>query len=133
MTRLAQILVSDFNGNFVSAKAYADNKIQPDLIPVAYKTTEGWGQLDRDEHPRPGTSLEGLADLKTPFRPNGRITADDVMGVIEGLVRRSAKEVLGLDVPLPLPRLSWDEAMERFGHDAPDLRYGLEIVEQVPV
>ncbi len=57
------------------------------------------------------------------------VTADDVMGVIEGLVRRSAKEVLGLDVPLPLPRLSWDEAMERFGHDAPDLRYGLEIVD----
>ena len=57
------------------------------------------------------------------------VEADDVMGVIEGLVKRTAREILGLDVPLPLPRLSWDEAMERFGHDAPDLRYGLEIVD----
>jgi aspartyl-tRNA synthetase len=57
------------------------------------------------------------------------VEADDVMGVIEGLVRRTAREILGLDVALPLPRLTWDEAMERFGHDAPDLRYGLEIVD----
>ena len=57
------------------------------------------------------------------------VEADDVMGVIEGLVQRTAREILGLEVPLPLPRLSWDEAMERFGHDAPDLRYGLEIVD----
>ena len=57
------------------------------------------------------------------------VEADDVMGVIEGLVRRTAREILGLDVPLPLPRLTWDECMERFGHDAPDLRYGLEICD----
>jgi aspartyl-tRNA synthetase len=57
------------------------------------------------------------------------VEADDVMGVIEGLVQLTAREILGLDVTLPLPRLSWDEAMERFGHDAPDLRYGLEIVD----
>jgi len=57
------------------------------------------------------------------------VEADDVMGVIEGLVQRTAREILGLDVPLPLPRLSWDECMERFGHDAPDLRYGLEIAD----
>ncbi|MFM8633805.1 MAG: aspartate--tRNA ligase [Planctomycetia bacterium] len=57
------------------------------------------------------------------------VEASDVMGVIEGLVRRTASEILGLDVPLPLPRLTWDECMERFGHDAPDLRYGLEITD----
>ncbi|MFM7033699.1 MAG: aspartate--tRNA ligase [Planctomycetia bacterium] len=57
------------------------------------------------------------------------VEASDVMGVIEGLVRRTALEILGLDVPLPLPRLTWDECMERFGHDAPDLRYGLEITD----
>ena len=57
------------------------------------------------------------------------VEADDVIGVIEGLVKRTAREILGLDVPLPLPRLTWDECMERFGHDAPDLRYGLEIVD----
>jgi len=63
-------------------------------------------------------------DLEMSF-----VGADDVMGVIEGLVRRTAREILGLDVALPLPRLSYDECMERFGHDAPDLRYGLEIVD----
>jgi aspartyl-tRNA synthetase len=57
------------------------------------------------------------------------VEADDVMGVIEGLVKRSAREILGLDVALPLPRLTWDECMERFGHDAPDLRYGLELTD----
>ncbi len=63
-------------------------------------------------------------DLEMSF-----VEADDVMGVIEGLVQRTAREILGLEVKLPLPRLTWDEAMERFGHDAPDLRYGLEIVD----
>jgi len=57
------------------------------------------------------------------------VEADDVIGVIEGLVKRTAREILGLDVSLPLPRLTWDECMERFGHDAPDLRFGLEIVD----
>jgi len=57
------------------------------------------------------------------------VEADDVMGVIEGLVQKTARVILGIDVPLPLPRLTWDECMERFGHDAPDLRFGLEIVD----
>ena len=57
------------------------------------------------------------------------VEADDVMGVIEGLVRRTAQEILGLDVSLPLPRLTWDECMERFGHDAPDLRFGMELID----
>ncbi len=57
------------------------------------------------------------------------VDADDVMGVIEGLVVKTAREILGHEVSLPLLRLSWDECMERFGHDAPDLRFGLEIVD----
>jgi aspartyl-tRNA synthetase len=61
------------------------------------------------------------------------VEADDVMGVIDALVQRTAREILGLDVALPLPRLSYDECMERFGHDAPDLRFGLEIVDLTPL
>jgi aspartyl-tRNA synthetase len=63
-------------------------------------------------------------DLEMSF-----VDADDVMGVIDGLVQKLAKEELGIDVTLPLPRMTYDEAMERFGHDAPDLRFGLELVD----
>jgi aspartyl-tRNA synthetase len=63
-------------------------------------------------------------DLEMSF-----VDADDVIGVIDGLVHKLAKQELGLDVKLPLPRMTYDEAMERFGHDAPDLRFGLELVD----
>jgi len=63
-------------------------------------------------------------DLEMSF-----VTADDVIGVIDGLVARLAREILGLEVSLPLPRMTYDEAMERFGHDAPDLRFGMELID----
>ena len=63
-------------------------------------------------------------DLEMSF-----VDADDIMETIDGLVARLAKELLDIDVQLPLPRMTYDEAMTRFGHDAPDLRYGLEIVD----
>ena len=63
-------------------------------------------------------------DLEMSF-----VEADDVMGVIDGLMARLAKEFLGREIALPLPRMTYDEAMERFGHDAPDLRFGMEIVD----
>ncbi|MBA3484323.1 MAG: aspartate--tRNA ligase [Pirellulales bacterium] len=57
------------------------------------------------------------------------VDSDDVMGIIDGLCQKLAKEELGIELPLPLPRMTYDEAMERFGHDAPDLRFGLEIAD----
>jgi acetyl-CoA acyltransferase len=67
------------------AKAYADGKVQPDLVPVATRSAElGWGLATRDEPPRPGTTVEALATLKTPFRPHGRITAGNAAGLNDG-------------------------------------------------
>ncbi|WP_049569590.1 thiolase family protein [Nonomuraea sp. SBT364] len=67
------------------AKAYADGKIQPDLVPTAIRTAEkGWGLAVQDEAPRPGTTAEALAGLKTPFRPHGNVTAGNSSGVNDG-------------------------------------------------
>jgi aspartyl-tRNA synthetase len=63
-------------------------------------------------------------DLEMSF-----VEMDDVMGEIDGLVARLAKQELGIDVATPLPRMTYDEAMQRFGHDAPDLRFGLELID----
>ena len=91
-----------------TAKAYADGKIQPDLVPVAIRTGElGWGLATQDEPPRPGTSMESLAGLKTPFRPHGRVTAGNAAGLNDGatgavLAAEEVADELGLDKKLRL-------------------------------
>ena len=83
-------------------KAYANGRIQLDLVPIAVRSsTDGWGLVSVDEMPRPGTSLEGLAGLKTPFRPHGRVTAGNSSGLTDGataclLASESAADELGL-------------------------------------
>jgi acetyl-CoA acyltransferase len=90
------------------AKAYAEGKIQPDLVPVATRSAEhGWGLATRDEPPRPGTTLQDLAALKTPFRPHGRITAGNAAGLNDGataciLASAEAAGELGLPVKMKL-------------------------------
>jgi acetyl-CoA acyltransferase len=67
------------------AKAYADGRIQPDLVPVAIRSAAlGWGLATVDEPPRPGTTVEDLAGLPTPFRPHGRVTAGNSAGLNDG-------------------------------------------------
>jgi len=58
-----------------TAEAYASGRIQPDLVPVAIKSDAGWGLATTDEGMRPETTLEGVRELRTPFRPHGRVTA----------------------------------------------------------
>ena len=62
-------------------------------------------------------------DLEMSF-----VEQDDVMNVQEGFIKRLMKETLDVDIQLPLPRITWQEAMDRYGSDKPDTRFGLEFV-----
>jgi acetyl-CoA acyltransferase len=67
------------------ATAMAAGKISPDLVPIATRSAEqGWGLATTDELARPDTTLDGLATLKTPFRPHGRVTAGNSSGLTDG-------------------------------------------------
>jgi aspartyl-tRNA synthetase len=54
---------------------------------------------------------------------------DDVIAVNEGLLKKLFKEILGVDVQTPIQRMTWQEAMDRFGSDKPDLRFGMELTD----
>ncbi|MEV5448099.1 thiolase family protein, partial [Streptomyces sp. NPDC052644] len=90
-----------------TAKAYADGKLQADLVPVAIRDDEGgWGLATADEAPRE-TSLEKLATLKTPFRPHGKVTAGNAAGLNDGataslLADEATARELGLPVAMRL-------------------------------
>jgi acetyl-CoA acyltransferase len=73
------------NSQVKTAKAYEEGKIQRDLIPTAARSAElGWTVATVDEAPRPQTTMEGLAGLKTPFRPAGRVTPGNSSGLNDG-------------------------------------------------
>ncbi|HEY8475133.1 MAG TPA: acetyl-CoA C-acyltransferase [Natronosporangium sp.] len=90
-----------------TAKAYADGKLQPDLVPVAVRDQEGaWSLATVDEAPRE-TSMEALAGLRTPFRPHGKVTAGNAAGLNDGataclLAAEPVAQELGLPVAMRL-------------------------------
>ena len=61
------------------------------------------------------------------------VEQEDVLGTFEGMMRTLFKNVLGVDVPNPLPRMSWYDAMDKYGSDKPDVRFGMEIHELTDV
>ena len=63
-------------------------------------------------------------DLEMSF-----VDMEDVLSIGEGYMARIFKDTLGIDIPLPLPRLTYKEAMERYGSDKPDTRFGMEIFD----
>ncbi|MBB1254681.1 thiolase family protein [Streptomyces alkaliterrae] len=96
-----------------AAKAYANGKIQQDLVPISVRRTNpevgetGWGLSVADEPMRPGTTLENLAGLKTPFRAHGRVTAGNAAGLNDGataslLAAEDVAQELGLPVRMRL-------------------------------
>jgi acetyl-CoA acyltransferase len=90
-----------------TAKAYANGKLQDDLVPMATRDAEGgWGLATVDEAPR-DTSLEKLGTLKTPFRPHGKVTAGNAAGLNDGataslIAAESTARELGLPVAMRL-------------------------------
>ncbi len=67
-----------------AAKAYEEGKIQKDLIPVSAASDEGWSLVTTDELLRPDSTVEGMKDLKTPFRPHGKVTAGNASPLTDG-------------------------------------------------
>ena len=67
-----------------AAAAYEKNYIQQDLVSVSATTPEGLRVVDRDELLRPDSTVEGMKDLKTPFRPSGRVTAGNASPLTDG-------------------------------------------------
>lgn len=57
------------------------------------------------------------------------VEQEDVLSIFEGMTQYLFKELLNLDIPMPFPRMSWHEAMKRYGSDKPDTRFGMEFVE----
>ena len=92
------------NSQAKTAAAYASGKIQRDLIPVAVRSAElGYGVATVDEPPRPGTTMEALAALKTPFRPAGRVTAGNAAGLNDGATAAllaSEEKAIAMGLPI---------------------------------
>jgi aspartyl-tRNA synthetase len=63
-------------------------------------------------------------DIETSF-----MSQDDIMAMVERMMARVMKVAKGIDLPLPFPRMSYDEAMSRYGSDKPDTRFGMELVD----
>ena len=67
-----------------TARGYAEGKIQKMIVPMTVYTREGWVVADRDQQPRPDTTMEVLAALKTPFRVQGKVTPGNSSGLNDG-------------------------------------------------
>ena len=118
----------------VPSRVYPGNFFALPQSPQQYKQLLMLGGMDRyfqiakcfrDEDLRADRQPEFTQiDLEMSF-----VEEDDVMAINEGFLKKVFKEVLDYDVTLPLPRLTWQEAMDRFGSDKPDTRFGLELCD----
>ena len=85
-----------------AAAAWENGVMRETVVPMSVFTDDGWAVADRDQFLRPDTSMEGLAELPTPFRPGGRVTAGNSAGLTDGataslLASEAAAEELGLE------------------------------------
>ncbi len=93
-------------------KAVDSGKIREMIVPMTVYTKEGWVVADRDQQPRPQTTLEGLATLKTPFRVMGKVTAGNSSGLNDGaagciLMAKDVAEDLGIQPKMKLKAFTY--------------------------
>ncbi|MEE1250820.1 MAG: aspartate--tRNA ligase [Lachnospiraceae bacterium] len=93
------LMVSGYDRYFQIARCYRDEDLRADRQPEFTQ-----------------------ADMELSF-----VDIDDVIDVNERLLKYIFKEAIGVDVPLPIQRMPWQEAMDRFGSDKPDTRFGMEL------
>ena len=99
------------------------------LMAAGYDRYYQVAKCFRDEYLRADRQPEFTQiDMELSF-----VDIEDVLDVNERLLARVFKEAIGVDVPLPLQRMTWAEAMERFGSDKPDIRFGMELVNVTDV
>src|SRR5438067_7039047 len=87
--------------------AWQNGVMKATVVPMAVFSDDGWTVAERDEFLRPQTTLEGLAELRTPFRPGGRVTAGNSAGLTDGataglIASAEAADELGLDAKMRL-------------------------------
>ncbi len=95
-----------------AARAIDSGKISEMIVPMTVYTKNGWVVADKDEQPRPQTTTEGLASLKTPFRVMGKITAGNSSGLNDGaagalLMTLEKAEELGIEPKMELKSFSY--------------------------
>lgn len=93
-----------------TARAYKDSLIQPDLVPTAAPSPDGWTVLREDTTPRPNTTLEALSALKTPFRAAGRVTAGNASPLTDGaagVILASEQAAQRFDLPARMRMVSF--------------------------
>ena len=122
----------------VPSRVYPGNFFALPQSPQQYKQLLMLGGVDRyfqiakcfrDEDLRADRQPEFTQiDIEMSF-----VDENDVIAVNEGFLKKVFKETLDFDVSLPLPRMKWQEAMDRFGSDKPDTRFGLELIDMTDI
>lgn len=95
-----------------AAQAISSGKIGEMIVPMTVYTKDGWVVADKDEQPRPETTMEGLAKLKTPFRVMGKVTAGNSSGLNDGaagciLMTKDKAEELGIQPKMELKSFAY--------------------------